>query len=463
LNHWAYDAVSKLAADGIVIGYPDGTFQGTKPITRYEMAMVVARALAKVDETKASKEDLALLKKLVVEFQDELNALGVKVDGIDKRLAVVEKNLNGFAFSGQLRVEFRWNNGDLYEATGNYQDATVVRARVWMKKQVDDNVSVALRLKMGGNSAGTNVSSDFAYMDIKFPWDIKLRVGRFFWDWEDPVGLYYDHDAIISDRFYGPGALFTKNIGNADVAAYYAYFDGDELSEYGTRLNFYFNDKLRVGLFYIGLVTETNSTLPFDTYAFYGGDFTVNFTKGFKVYAQYIYEDLDDGVVIDGELVDDAAIYKVGLAVDQSVIGFTSFVAEYFHADKGAVVISKPYGGGGQDYPCVGYFAQDFLIRDTGTLGSFAGGFQGNLVDDLDLLFIKLEQKWSDKVSTIERYYGIDYSSDAYPDATAFSLALRYQYTPSTTIEFSYTQADWDESAVRQDESHFRVRTMVNF
>ena len=46
-GHWAYGAVAKLAAAGVVDGYPDGTFKGDKTMTRYEMAQIVAKALAK--------------------------------------------------------------------------------------------------------------------------------------------------------------------------------------------------------------------------------------------------------------------------------------------------------------------------------------------------------------------------------------------------------------------------------
>ena len=41
-DSWAYDAVSTLAADGVIDGYPDGTYQGQKTMTRYEMAQIVA-------------------------------------------------------------------------------------------------------------------------------------------------------------------------------------------------------------------------------------------------------------------------------------------------------------------------------------------------------------------------------------------------------------------------------------
>ena len=45
-GHWAY-VVCKLAAAGIVDGYPDGTYKGDRTMTRYEMAQIVAKALVK--------------------------------------------------------------------------------------------------------------------------------------------------------------------------------------------------------------------------------------------------------------------------------------------------------------------------------------------------------------------------------------------------------------------------------
>lgn len=50
---WAYGAVAKLAADGFVQGYPDGTFRGDRVMTRDEMAVVVARVLGKIESIEA--------------------------------------------------------------------------------------------------------------------------------------------------------------------------------------------------------------------------------------------------------------------------------------------------------------------------------------------------------------------------------------------------------------------------
>lgn len=95
-DHWAYDAVAQLAEEGVIEGYGDGSFRGQQEITRYEMAQMVARALAKGNSPAAK----AQLDKLTAEFADELNALGVRV-------ANLEKKVDNVKFFGELRYTSR--------------------------------------------------------------------------------------------------------------------------------------------------------------------------------------------------------------------------------------------------------------------------------------------------------------------------------------------------------------------
>ena len=74
-GHWAYDSINKLAAAGVVEGYGDTTFGGDKLMTRYEMAQIVAKAMAKG----------ANVDKLAAEFADELDNLGVRVANLEKK------------------------------------------------------------------------------------------------------------------------------------------------------------------------------------------------------------------------------------------------------------------------------------------------------------------------------------------------------------------------------------------
>ena len=86
-DHWAYDAVTQLAADGVVEGYGDGTYRGDRNITRYEMAQMTAKAMAKGD---MSASDRALVDRLAAEFADELNNLGVRVSNLEKHADMVK-------------------------------------------------------------------------------------------------------------------------------------------------------------------------------------------------------------------------------------------------------------------------------------------------------------------------------------------------------------------------------------
>ena len=91
-DHWAYDAIAQLAAEGVVDGYGDGTYRGEQEITRYEMAQMIAKAMAK---GKSS----AQLDKLAAEFSDELNSLGVRV-------AALEKKVDNVKWKGELKYEY---------------------------------------------------------------------------------------------------------------------------------------------------------------------------------------------------------------------------------------------------------------------------------------------------------------------------------------------------------------------
>ncbi|MDD3146304.1 MAG: S-layer homology domain-containing protein, partial [Candidatus Riflebacteria bacterium] len=101
-SHWAYDAVNNLATRGILQGYPDGSFKGSRSLTRYDLAMVTAKMLANVEQMMESgigtnlvtKADLQTLEKLTVEFADELALLGVKVTALEDDMQVVKEDVS---------------------------------------------------------------------------------------------------------------------------------------------------------------------------------------------------------------------------------------------------------------------------------------------------------------------------------------------------------------------------------
>ena len=118
-GHWAYDSVNKLAAAGIVDGYGNGTFGGDRLMTRYEMAQIVAKAMAKG----------ANVDRLAAEFADELDSLGVRV-------AALEKKSDNVKITGEARFRYvdqkaKANDGDGYVAD--------LRSRIWLTGQVNED------------------------------------------------------------------------------------------------------------------------------------------------------------------------------------------------------------------------------------------------------------------------------------------------------------------------------------
>ena len=131
-DHWAYDAVSQLAADGVIDGYGDTTYRGSQQITRYERAQMVAKAMAKMDISAADK---ALIDKLAAEFSDELNNLGVRVSNLERNADMVK--WNGRArytyWSHRTEGEKRTNDDQLLlrlEPTAEVNQNWHVKARI---------------------------------------------------------------------------------------------------------------------------------------------------------------------------------------------------------------------------------------------------------------------------------------------------------------------------------------------
>ena len=230
---WAYQAVAQLASQGVVNGYPDGTFQGQSNITRYEMAQMVAKALVRQDRVDA--EQNAIINRLANEFSAELNNLGVRV-------STLENKVGNFKFTGDARVRYQGSNdrGNDYvnvTETNVYGDVTEktskrskfdYRGRVQFEATVNDNTKAVVRLATGdkefGATGNPETTLDHVYVQHNFGKYATASVGR-----QDLViGNGFAYDGI----FEGAQATFGKDKLNASVAHGYM-LDGDlaELSK----------------------------------------------------------------------------------------------------------------------------------------------------------------------------------------------------------------------------------------
>ena len=168
-DSWAYQAVSQLANAGIVNGYPDGTFKGQNNITRYEMAQMVAKAMANQD--RANAEQQAMINRLADEFSNELNNLGVRVARLEDRVGNVK-------VTGDARLRYR----DAEHEKSKFD----ARARLQFNAKVNDRTDAVVRVasdnfELGDSRNGANVgvSVDRAYVNHKFGERVSLKAGRF--------------------------------------------------------------------------------------------------------------------------------------------------------------------------------------------------------------------------------------------------------------------------------------------
>ena len=212
-SDWAYQAVVDLSDQGVVEGYPDGTFKGERNITRYEMAQIIARMLAKEDQLNA--EQRATLDKLAGEYADELANLGVRVSNL-------EKKVGNLYWSGDARM--RYQDKAVDEA-----DGWNGRMRINVKGQVNDSTYVQGRLtsNMDFKTNGDNdVVFDQLFANHDFGKAATVRLGRI------PVAFGDQGGWLYGDSYGVDGAEAAFHLGEkVDVTAGYGRFNTSDYDE----------------------------------------------------------------------------------------------------------------------------------------------------------------------------------------------------------------------------------------
>ena len=190
-GHWAYDAVNKLAAAGVVDGYGDGTYGGDKLMTRYEMAQIVAKAMAKG----------ANVDKLAAEFADELDSLGVRV-------ANLEKKSDNVKITGQIRASYRDIDGD-GSVKGHNNDGRI-RTRLFVNGTINEDWAYTGRFEnsqyytnSNGNDNDDQVKLNWAYVTGKIG-GVKVTAGR--QDFKLHTGN------VVDATFDGVSAAYGKDV-----------------------------------------------------------------------------------------------------------------------------------------------------------------------------------------------------------------------------------------------------------
>ena len=280
-GHWAYDSINKLAAAGVIDGYGDGTFGGDKLMTRYEMAQIVAKAMAKG----------ANVEKLAAEFADELENLGVRV-------ANLEKKADNVKVTGELRYRYIDQKGAVnFDADGkNHSYVNDLRSRIWINGQINDDWSYTGMLQntqnLGDNAGNEKTDFQRAYVDGKLG-GLAVRAGRY--------------NLVLADgNFYDTRA------------------DGVEVA--------YGKDVKLTG--YAGKFAEDTNIDGYDTNGgnYWGADVTAAIGKGLDLSAGYIH--VND--IAEDDRLDDNKVWYVGA---KYAVGHVGLSAMYLKGD-----LSDSYG-----------------------------------------------------------------------------------------------------------------------
>lgn len=149
-SSWAYQAVSQLSDQGVVDGYPDGTFKGDKNVSRYELAQIIARLMAKEESLNDSQR--ATVQKLSDEYAGELQSLGVRVKELEKKTG----NLSNIT---EIRVQDIPRYDNVYKDNKSSHDELSLRVRLNTMANVNDRSTVYSQLE---TTMSMNGSTPFA-------------------------------------------------------------------------------------------------------------------------------------------------------------------------------------------------------------------------------------------------------------------------------------------------------------
>lgn len=391
-THWAYNAVSKLAQDGVLNGYDNGSFQGDKTMNRYEFAIVVAKMIDKYES--ASEADKQLIDNLSSEFAAELNRMGA-------RLTRVETKTNTWV-GGDTRM--RWVTDSPHSGANKLRgsDKFDFRQRIKIWGTINDQVSWEGRVSTNWGNKWGNTDSSYgstAYFDImnvtaKNVMGLDtIRAGRSALDviGNGLIGKPMAVDGVLIKKKLGENAQFSAWTGNiksdSALGTGATGTDSGEANQLTTgQVTFKVDKNLSAGLgYYWADIPGTSNATGTGTLNTNIGSF--NRSKGYDLSVKYKFGDLTLMGDYVGTKLDNAVglpdspsgwvlqltngtgpgakavYYSSALLVDPSKKGSDAWSVSYRSVEPGTL----PSGGGGFDTLAVAYPSQPYNVFTHGT------------------------------------------------------------------------------------------------
>ena len=327
-GHWAYDSINKLAAAGVIDGYGDSTFGGDKLMTRYEMAQIVAKAMAKG----------ANVDKLAAEFADELDNLGVRV-------ANLEKKADNVKITGTIKASYVGYHADgLGNDDSNHEGR--LRSDIWVNGQVNDDWTYSAMFR--NEQYFTNSKANAGEEEVKFQrayvngrvGGLAVQAGRY--NKTDITatavgGNIYDTRMDGVEVSYGSDVKLTAGYGKAaNASGLKKYTGADDNKSLADELTY----AELTGK--IGVVAANAAYYKFTDVAALGDDDSIwtvgvgfDLAKNLGFTGSYLKSDYDN----NGKLDDDGFVLALNYkGAKASEAGSWGLNAEYFDLAKGTVI-----------------------------------------------------------------------------------------------------------------------------
>ncbi len=324
---WAYEALRGLVEHyGCIVGYPDRTFRGNKPLTRWEFAAGLNACMNSMEslirQNAVDPQDVERLKKLAQEFQSELAALGARVDNLEGRVAFLEDHqfstttkLVGEvvfsiaeAFSGGAGIQGTygsWRNNGTAGKNYSFSDNTMFTDRVRLNFLTSftgkDQLKVRLQAGNGASAMQTATGVPAARLAYDDGTNNKLAIDDLWYKF--PVGnltVTIGANSLNLDDVMDTYNPYMQSSGTGSVSraerynslVYRSSADGT-----GLALNYKFIKEISLDAFYLAKSSTASNPNPVNgqTNGLFGGGFTAGTQlniaplKNFKFGLTYVH------------------------------------------------------------------------------------------------------------------------------------------------------------------------------
>ena len=465
---------------------------------------MVARAVAAGDAKHASKKDVELLKKLCVEFKDELAALGAKTDKLDKRVTKLEKGIGSWNISGRFKFDVAMTGGDngkdsaWTKQRGKY-DFTRDVARLFLRRQITEDTYFDSQFRIasdwgGGDTAGHGDSKGFStrkfYVGTKLPfWGIEVKIGRSQFDWEELYDLYDYNSLFGAWRF--DGFWFTKKWSKVQAdflvgrnqsgwkrnEVFYDSFteaklqSGEENFLYSLNLKWTPTDKLTLGAMGYWQQGDKGDEIPGTaatkapgwndknlwekdiedvpatdpSYRGIGNIQTYGVVAGYKFTNDVALKGIYYWQKLSSDrndILDEAGVLDKSQYAFKAILDVKQNLLKF--TDLWVEYSQMKNGFGGNN----GAGAADNNMYTLGGKSGEPSVFYVRPVNNetSKLWYIRAEQKWNKKWSTFLRYVNANWGTDGVDNAYDWGVGVKYKLNPAITFMLAYDEINYGDN-----------------